>query len=153
MTKVIQIAITTLWVLIGLLITVGEANACSCAETSIEARFENADYVFTATIIGGRLEGLARTTIEEKKRDKVSYSSMDKIQVEFDPLKNYKGSSSELEFLYTHRGSESCGFEVVVGSIQTFFVKKGKIVGKCSGVLRDKDAHEFYDYVTKMGLE
>ena len=153
MAKAMRLASAILWVLIGLFTVVGDANACSCASRSIEERFENADYVFTATIIGAKLEGLARTTIEEKKRDKVAFSSMDKIQVGFDPLKNYKGSSSELEFLYTFRGGASCGFAVVIGSIQTFFVKKGKNIGKCDGVLRNDDAHEFYDYVAKKGLE
>jgi len=37
--------------------------------------------------------------------------------------------------------------------IQTFFVKKGKIVGKCGGVLRKDDASEFYNYVAEKGLE
>ena len=83
----------------------------------------------------------------------MSFSSMDRIEIKFDPLKNYKGPSSELEFLYTFRGGASCGFEVVIGSIQTFFVKKGKIIGKCGGVLRKDDSAEFYSYVAEKGLE
>ena len=145
--------VSILFVMAGVFIIVGDVKACSCRVVSIEKRFDRADYVFTATIIGARLEGVTRTTIEEKIKDKIHYSTMDQIQIEFDPLKNYKGSSSELDFLYTNRGGASCGIEVIVGSIQTFFVKKGGAVSLCGGVLRNDQATDFYDYLAKEGLE
>jgi len=153
MAKLMQMVGAILWVVIGLLGTVEDVKACSCASASIETRFVNADYVFTAVIISASLEGQSRTTIEKKTKNKMSFSSMDRIEIEFDPLKNYKGSSSDLKYIYTFRGGASCGFEVVIGSIQTFFVKRGKIVGKCGGVLRKGDASEFYAYVAEKGLD
>ena len=152
MNKLIQISGMALWVVIGVFVSVEDVKACFCAPTTIEQRFEYSDYVFTAIIIDANLDGLSKTEIREKTVNDLGGFGIH-VEIKFDTLIDYKGSSSELEYLYTAKNSGMCGLSLEIGSTQTFFVGRGKIVGSCGGVLRSNDVSEFDEYVEEHGLE
>ena len=152
MTKVTQLVVTIFWSFICLFAFTEEAKSCSCPIPSIEKRFATSDFVFTAKVIGTSHRSNSETTIEEKGKNRVSYLGMVGIIIEFEALRDYKGSSSELEYLITPSTGAACGVKVEVGSFQTFFVQEGKFVGWCD-LLQTEEAIDFYEYLRKEGLE
>ena len=142
--RTIQIICSLVLALIAICNT---AQACSCARSSIASRFNNADYVFTATVIGLRLKDEART-LAGYEGDKFG-TEAEMLQIEFNPLVDHKGSSSEIDYLYTFRDSATCGVSVYLGAVYTFFVEENKVIGLCGSVLSKEEEQDFTNLISK----
>jgi hypothetical protein len=95
MTKVVQLIVPILWVVIGPFAFSEVAIACSCPIPTIEKRFVHSDYVFTAKVVGTSTKSKSKLAVGEKEKTIVSYPGMHGIMIEFEALRDYKGSSSE----------------------------------------------------------
>ena len=120
------------------------ALACSCVDLTVQERFENADHVFTAKVIGVHLQGENRT-IAGHPNDTVEPNSII-LEYSFDPLVDHKGDSSEVDFLRTMRSS--CEPNLNLGQLYTFFVHKGEYIGGCGSVLSTSEEQEFLQLIT-----
>lgn len=114
----------------------GLTFACSCIGQSPEENFEQADYVFTAFVISTEVEGGSRTEPSEGKTP--GWSSMQTVNIFFDPVENFKGDSADLAHLTTAISSMSCGVPMWPGQTWIFFVRKSGFVGLCGG------SHKYY---------
>ncbi len=130
-------------VLVSGLFFVEAAFACSCRYRSVQERFDDADFVFSAMVIAAEL------LIDP---DSESWSSMDKIKITLEPRKEYKQDSSQLKFLYTNAGGASCGISVTIGKVYTFLVDESGFVGLCGGTIKNTESEEFYDFLLERGL-
>ena len=118
--------------------------ACSCEYLPLQERFEKADYVFTAKVIGVRLEGESRTVAGHP--DDTVYPGSQILEFDFDPLVDHKGESSEIDFLQTLRGS--CEPNLNLGQVYTFLVEKDKQIGICGSILSRKEEQEFLKLIS-----
>ena len=115
------------------------SQACSCAALPVEEQFELAEYVFQAEVISAKLIGSTRIEIDDMFEKIVS--SGDRIEISFDPIRNFKGESSDLPHLYTVRDQMSCGVTIWVGGFYVFFVNSDGEVSLCSGTFCEYAPH------------
>lgn len=134
-----------------LLATVESAQACSCASSTVQERFVEADYVFTAKVIGHRVEGEKRT--HSGHPDDTTDAKSQVLEIEFDPLVDHKGDSSQIVYLRTSQWDMSCGVDLTLGQVYTFFVAKGAYIGSCGSVLSKKEESEFLELVRELDIE
>ena len=152
MSVIIQKLSLVFFTLFALLALPNIAIACSCASFNLEEYFKKADYVFLAEIIGGRILEQTRTeVVTERVPESAEYSierrGQKKIEISFDPYENYKGDSSNLDFLYTPSDGPNCRILVTIGDSYVFFIGENGMVSRC-GALRAS-----FNLETKMELE
>jgi len=117
--------------------------ACSCASTSISERFDQFEYVFSAEILAAELLVKPDATIR---------STADEIRIKTGIRNDFKGNSSDLEYLYTNAGGSSCGIQVTVGSTHTFLVNESGMVFLCGGTVKSEEGATFYQLLKDRNL-
>ena len=98
------------------------ACACSCAEVTDEAAYDDAAAVFTGTLVDGDL-----STFGVPERDRILEFRVDEV---------YKGEVAELQGVATVGDGNSCGWELPAGEEYLVFatISDGKLYsGLCSG--------------------
>lgn len=108
------------------------SEACSCASQTMEQQFQRSKYVFSAQVIGLTLEDLPRTEVGQPDSDTYQMNNWT-VRIDFDPLENYKGESSELPFIRSNTNVGICGFTPDVARRWIFFVDSNGRTGSCSG--------------------
>ena len=127
-----------------LLIFIAEPSlACSCAYKTIEERFDEADYAFTAEVIAAKID--LDPDIEYR-------TTGEKVLITIGSARNYKGDSSELKELYTYSSAGACGVAITVARAYTFLVNKNGQVHLCGSVVGKEEWREFRILLMRRGL-